>query len=741
MATRALAIGAAAFMLLLPFPDLAAAQDILEVDGLDRDTELLDVLTRGPLHEAFAETYAVDPVPGLIAPQAPPEPIREIPPELRPEEADAVWIPGYYAWDGEREDFIWVSGVWRVPPPGYRWAPGYWRPLDDPPEAHQWVSGFWVEADREELLYAPEPPASLETGPTYEAPGEDYFWNPGVWQYASESFDWRPGYWAPIHENWVWTPDCWNWTPRGYVYTAGRWDYRLPYRGVAFAPVHFHRAWYARPAVYVPRAALRASLLALHLFVRPGHRHYYFGSYYGVGGYRPWHTLAGGRGYDPLLRYYQWHFARQGVDYRQRLAGWHTYFQNHRDARLPLTYANLRRAVDRGLPPQSRLVQPLSDLAGANEGFRLRSASVDRVQFVTNGRIAVDRIRDSRRNFERVAAELRGQGSDERRNLAPRGTLRLERPAVGSSPSRLPTAFGPRLDGRAPGDVLRDGRPGGERPWNLGPSRERNFSELRDRIAPGPTGSSPTPTNALRREALERLRKRSRPGSPVVGAPREQPTFRGNVPGDRSPAGSLRTLRPTLPDRGSNASSLERLRRESLERLQRGGSSAIPRPADSSPRTPRPGLGDGIRRLTPGQEPTRTPSRVIPNPSPRSPTLRSPRPTPSPAVPSTRGARPQLPSRSGPPVRTPNLRTPPLRTPSVRAPGLRTPSPGIRALPSPSRPRSIRPSAPSRGSLNRGASSRPSIGAGSIGRSIRGSIGGGSPGRSLGGGRIGRGRR
>ena len=45
----------------------------------------VEVLTRGPVHEAFAETITFDPEPGIVAPKAPPAAIEEVPPEQRPE--------------------------------------------------------------------------------------------------------------------------------------------------------------------------------------------------------------------------------------------------------------------------------------------------------------------------------------------------------------------------------------------------------------------------------------------------------------------------------------------------------------------------------------------------------------------------------------------------------------------------------------------------------------------------------
>src|SRR5262249_13700121 len=81
---------------------------------------------RGPIHEAFAQPVTDTAHPGLIAPKQPSDPVPEEPPEQKPEGENVQWIPGYWAWDNDKSDYIWVSGFWRVPPPGRRWVPGYW---------------------------------------------------------------------------------------------------------------------------------------------------------------------------------------------------------------------------------------------------------------------------------------------------------------------------------------------------------------------------------------------------------------------------------------------------------------------------------------------------------------------------------------------------------------------------------------------------------------------------------------
>ena len=85
-----------------------------------------EVLTRGPVNEAFAQPVNLDDQVGLTVPIAPPANIAEVPPIQRPAGERFAWVPGYWAWDSDRNEYIWVSGCWRAVPPGMSWVPGYW---------------------------------------------------------------------------------------------------------------------------------------------------------------------------------------------------------------------------------------------------------------------------------------------------------------------------------------------------------------------------------------------------------------------------------------------------------------------------------------------------------------------------------------------------------------------------------------------------------------------------------------
>ncbi|NLX99375.1 MAG: BcpO-related WXXGXW repeat protein [Rhodopirellula sp.] len=303
-----------------------------------------EILTRGPLHEAYAKAVPADPEPGILVSSQPPEPIEEVPPEQRPAEEAATWLPGYWAWDDDRDEFIWISGVWRVPPPGEEWVPGYWNTTAG---GYQWVSGYWWNPRQQdvagEAVYLPQPPQTLEVGPSSPAPAEENFWVPGCWTWREVRYVWRPGYWAAGVPDWVWIPSHYVWTPGGCLFIAGHWDYTLERRGLVFAPIYFPRVVYTRPAFrYVPSVVINTSVLGMSLFVRPSYCHYYFGDYYAPAyrsmGIVTWFSFHGDhRGYDPLFAYHYWRHGRDRTwlndlrhDYEYRVA--------HVEARPPRTY-------------------------------------------------------------------------------------------------------------------------------------------------------------------------------------------------------------------------------------------------------------------------------------------------------------------------------------------------------------------------------------------------------------------
>lgn len=341
------------------------------------EPEGTQVLTQGPIHEAFAQPVVFDPKAGPVIAKTPPAPINELPPDQKPEGGNVQWIPGYWAWDDSRNDFIWVSGVWRAIPPGREWVPGYWNPVDG---GVQWVPGYWgaTQADAAQAGYLPAPPASLEQGPTSPAPSADATWAPGYWMWQNDQYAWRPGFWVTNQPGWMWNPAEYSYTPSGYVFNPGFWDYPLANRGTPFAPVYFNQGITNRPNfLYTPAVGLLTSSLASSLFVRPAYQQYYFGNYYGANNFQngiyPWYAFHQSRyGYDPLYAYAASQ-NRSNPQWAQNLHDSYAYRRDHPEARPSGTFAEMRRVAARPAAGAARpaiandltLARPFSQIAAA----------------------------------------------------------------------------------------------------------------------------------------------------------------------------------------------------------------------------------------------------------------------------------------------------------------------------------------------------------------------------------------
>jgi hypothetical protein len=273
----------------------------------------IEVLARGPVHEAFA-SLAAEPAPTKPVDKKPPAPLDEIPPAEKPE-GNMIWIGGYWAWDDERTDYLWVSGIWRTSPPGKQWVAGYWR---EEGEQWQWVPGFWTAAvaaqpDEQEapkqITYLPQPPVAPEVAAPGQPPTPDTFYVPGTWVWTGANYAWRAGYWARVQPGYVWVPDHYRWTPSGYVYIPGYWDYSVARRGVLYAPVVVDPAVVRVGFYYSPAYAVSDAVVVDALFVRPAYCHYYFGDYYGPTyvslGFQSGYVYSRSR-YDSIVVYESW---------------------------------------------------------------------------------------------------------------------------------------------------------------------------------------------------------------------------------------------------------------------------------------------------------------------------------------------------------------------------------------------------------------------------------------------------
>ncbi len=188
-------------------------------------------LIEGPLHEAFLSPSR-DRDPKKID-KGPPAPIVERPGVEAPD-ASAQWIPGYWEFDTGRNDFLWVTGTWRVAPPGKFWVNGYWKR-----DSEGWarVGGFWSDRKTDRIDFRKVgPPAEHPDDQPGDAPNDQSFYVPGIYTTDGDGVKWKPGYWAKAIEGWSWVPAQWVKQPEGWVFQDGYWDRTLEDRGTLFTP-------------------------------------------------------------------------------------------------------------------------------------------------------------------------------------------------------------------------------------------------------------------------------------------------------------------------------------------------------------------------------------------------------------------------------------------------------------------------------------------------------------------------
>lgn len=288
-----------------------------------------DFLLRGPIHEGFAQPAVLDAAPPLQVPKRPPPAQREFPPAIRPAANQTLWLPGYWGWEEEQEDFVWVSGVWRVPPPGMRWVPGYWSARDD---NFAWTPGFWFANEAARLQYSFNPPAQPKDEPEQPAAATNQFYVPGYWAAADDKYIWRRGHWAKFYEGWVWMPTRYATTPAGSALVKGYWDYPLARRGVLFAPVSPTKGS-EQPGTFTPEITLDVRRLGDFLFTWTAYGHYCFGDYFGDRPtqlrIRPWFAMP----HDPLFAYENWGRSRVRPGWYESLVNRYRRLQKNADLR------------------------------------------------------------------------------------------------------------------------------------------------------------------------------------------------------------------------------------------------------------------------------------------------------------------------------------------------------------------------------------------------------------------------
>ncbi len=575
-------------------------------------------LNRGPVHESFAQpTEVVRET--MVIPKPPPEPIQELPPE-RPEGVEAIWIPGYWASADDEHGYVWVSGVWRVPPAQRYWVPGYWNQAE---AGFQWVPGFWASLTERTVQYLPEPPASMDQGPTTRQPGPDFFWVPGQWAWSGDRYLWEPGQWAQAQPDHVWIPATYYWSPTGYAFVTGFWDYSLTDRGVCFAPVQFAEAVYTQPQfVYVPRAVVDVRAMIFSFFVRPTYAHYYFGDYYGPEyverGIVPWFSerFHDRHYYDPIFTYYRWRH-RENPRWHQALVSWNRLLADRAELRPPHRIAQVDQYVER-----------IRRDANIRQMIQQSNVNVEVNNIINQVAISrpIEEFRQSRDAYVRltpVPEQQRQQLQEEVRELRRFGNQRkqLEKQAVGKGEER----------GRGPRTLELPEPPAQAERM----ARARRLGVGRDgqRTAEGRPGFAPRDTVPGRAEAARgNEAETGHPGAMPRSAARQP--LPDTAPGEPS----------AMPGRPGMRPGGER------ETRDRGETSP-----DRSEATPRSDLREGRPDMTPGATET-TPGRkeAVPGRGAETPGRKTETPGRKEAVPGreaeTPGRKTETPGRAGAPA-------------------------------------------------------------------------------------------
>jgi hypothetical protein len=463
-----------------------------------------EVLTRGPVHEAFAEPVQLQAEAGLVAPRQPPPSLEEYPPADRPQGDRYVWVPGYWSWDADRDDFIWVSACWRVAPPNMDWVPGYWTQVT---AGWEWVPGFWTPAGSQAIDYLPTPPAPIDLDPPGPPPVVASVWVPGCWYWSQGRYVPRHGYWLQEHPGWVWVPSHHRWSPRGYVFVRGHWDYALEQRGVLFAPVYFPPAVYARVGFsFSPSIAIDIGLLMGNLFACPRYSHYYFGDYYDesyvrIGIYPQFEGEHIHSWYDPIYQYERCRHRGDDPHWEEHQRESYDRRRTEQDLRPPRTYHDQEIRAAKLPEPQRRGME----LAGPVRTIVTRQPSPPKIERITN---------ETRQNVSRNGAEVH-RYRDQR--------IRWETPASGphAAPSQPIPASAPGNRPATPGEGHPAVPPAGE-PRGPGTAPEKQNGPA---AKPRETGNFPgvaerTPPSAAPHEVrLTRPDRVKIPTSPVAGKP------------------------------------------------------------------------------------------------------------------------------------------------------------------------------------------------------------------------------
>ena len=361
----------------------------------------------------------------------------------------------------------------------------------------------------------PEPPKSVEGGPSTPSDDPNAIWIPGQWEYRNEQYVWRAGYWAHPNGNQVWQPGQYLATGSGYSYCPGYWDYPLEDRGLLNAPVYFNQPLWNNPGwSYTPSYSLGLGYgyggygsggLFGSMFYGPGYNNYYYGNYY-----NPWYTggyggfglgfglgypffgyglglgLFGGYGYGG---YYPWWYNHRG--YHNNLWNHYCWLNRNNPNWANHVRANgLRRRPDWPRPPVTAAHTAARTMANKPLAITPRGGAVAGVGNAVNRAVRSAAMRTAPQPLIQPSHQVAKSLQTAHANLHPGGTHALSTGANGGLNHGANGGVSPRLGGigssptgalrgRGTGDSDRAARSCGHRARHPDRARDQSFGSRR----------------------------------------------------------------------------------------------------------------------------------------------------------------------------------------------------------------------------------------------------------------------
>ncbi len=397
-----------------------------------------EIVDRGFIHEAFMPKENGTLILKGVQ-QPPPEAVREKAPSQN--NPNLQWIPGYWHWSDEHQDFYWITGVWRRPPPGLLWTTGKWIKKDN---EWVWLKGFWSTKEESGLQTVPAFPPNPIDERVPAPPNAEFFWIPGFWTWNKETgkYHWLSGRWDLFDPKWIYIPAHYESREKGVVFIPGYWDWTLNQRGIAYAPVFINSSQKDSQNAFLPSAIVPESLIMeIYYPWWPSYlSHYQYHFNYHPDLWEQWNVVP------PWWKWKQW----WGLSYSEQWALW--WWWTHPGFPAPSWISS---EIAKQLPPPSDFIlklmehittpAPLSFEGSMNEESLLKELSL---QF--EAPILPSDVKQRQEIYDSIVngqqrSDLRPQGKDDKEQILNKPFFGPSLESLKAIPGRIKLATKPLI--------------------------------------------------------------------------------------------------------------------------------------------------------------------------------------------------------------------------------------------------------------------------------------------------------